>query len=175
NLSGLAQSFKGTVAPRGQARPGWKVLRVMANAMQLPGFDDDTSETVRDAALGIIAERLDNAISANPGRAEAADAQGLERIAEMPSYRSDAIARRAPALQAAPASRPAQARMNAATLSRLGLEDGLAVRVSSASGAVELQAMLDNTVADGAVRVAAGHDNTAALGSAFGNLTVERV
>src|SRR6185437_8765210 len=48
NAAGTAQSFKGTVAPLGESRPGWKVLRVMGNVLQLPGFEDESSESVRD-------------------------------------------------------------------------------------------------------------------------------
>ncbi|HCW18813.1 MAG TPA: NADH-quinone oxidoreductase subunit G, partial [Achromobacter sp.] len=44
NAQGLAQSFKGTVTPLGQTRPGWKVLRVLGNVLHLAGFDDETSE-----------------------------------------------------------------------------------------------------------------------------------
>ncbi|MGN6658144.1 MAG: NADH-quinone oxidoreductase subunit NuoG, partial [Achromobacter mucicolens] len=39
NAQGLAQSFKGTVTPFGQTRPGWKVLRVLGNVLHLAGFD----------------------------------------------------------------------------------------------------------------------------------------
>ncbi len=174
NTAGCVQSFKGTVQPYGQTRPAWKVLRVMGNAMHLPGFDDETSEGVRDAVLGAVSERLSNAINAQCGVGAAADGK-LERVADVPIYFSDAIVRRAPALQAAPASRGPRARMNAATLASLGLESGVRVRVASAGGAVELEAMLDDTVANGTVRVASANASTVALGSAFGNLTVERV
>jgi len=53
NAQGTAQSFKGTVVPRGQTRPGWKVLRVLGNVLHLAGFDDETSESVRDAVLSV--------------------------------------------------------------------------------------------------------------------------
>ena len=65
NAQGLPQSFKGTVAPFGQTRPGWKVLRVLGNVLHLAGFDDETSESVRDTVLaGGVENRLSNAIKA---------------------------------------------------------------------------------------------------------------
>ena len=68
NAQGLAQSFKGTVAPFGQTRPAWKVLRVLGNVLHLAGFDDETSESVRDTALaGGIEGRLSNDIKAPLG------------------------------------------------------------------------------------------------------------
>src|SRR5690606_13036212 len=138
------------------------------------GFDDETSEAVRDAALGTVSDRLSNTINGKCGSGLPAS-QGLQRVADVPIYFSDAIVRRAPALQAAPASRGPFARMSRATLDELGIASGSRVRVSSASGAVELDAVQDDSVLDGTVRVAAAHHSTVALGSAFGNLTVERV
>ncbi|WP_459617555.1 NADH-quinone oxidoreductase subunit NuoG [Bordetella sp. 2513F-2] len=173
NAQGLAQSFKGTVAPYGQTRPAWKVLRVLGNVLQLPGFDDETSESVRDAALaGGIESRLSNRIQAKPGLGIAA--QGLERVTEVPIYRSDAIVRRSEPLQAAPASRLPAARMNGRTLAQLGLTAGVQVRVATATGAVQLETVQDDAVADRAVRIAAAFEQTAALGGAFGEISVER-
>ncbi|AKQ56677.1 NADH dehydrogenase subunit G [Bordetella hinzii] len=173
NAAGVAQSFKGTVAPYGQTRPAWKVLRVLGNVLHLAGFEDETSEAVRDAALaGGVESRLSNDIKAAIGLGQPAGA--LERLADVPIYRSDAIVRRSEPLQAHVASRAPKARMNGRTLAALGLEAGAKVRVSSAQGSVELEAALDEAVADNAVRVAAAFAQTAALGGAFGQISVER-
>src|SRR5690606_34761554 len=59
NAEGRAQSFKGAAAPFEESRPAWKVLRVLGNLFQLQGFDDETSESVRDAVLtGGVESRL---------------------------------------------------------------------------------------------------------------------
>jgi NADH-quinone oxidoreductase subunit G len=173
NAAGTAQSFKGTVAPLGESRPGWKVLRVLGNVLQLPGFEDESSESVRDAVLsGGIEARLSNQIKTAP--AARAALGGLERLADVPIYRSDAIVRRSGPLQAAPASSAPVARINGATLSQLGLSAGAQVRVKSAAGSVVLEAVQDDTVAVRAVRVAAAFEQTAPLGGAFGEISVER-
>jgi len=173
NAQGLAQSFKGTVAPFGQTRPAWKVLRVLGNVLHLAGFDDETSESVRDAALaGGIEGRLSNDIKAPLGLGQAV--AGLERVADVPIYRSDAMVRRSEPLQAAPASKKPAARMNGGTLTSLGLTAGVKVRVTGGQGAVELETVQDDAVADRAVRISAAFENTAALGGAFGQLSVER-
>jgi len=175
NAQGLPQSFKGVVAPHGQSRPAWKVLRVLGNVLQLPGFDDEMSESVRDAVLSAgIESFLSNDIRAVCGLGSVSGEQGLARIADVPIYRSDTIVRRAESLQATEASAAPTARMSAATLAGLGIEAGDQVRVTSAQGAVELTAARDDTVAEGGVRIAAALEQTAALGSAFGQLTVER-
>lgn len=173
NAQGLPQSFKGTVAPLGQTRPAWKVLRVLGNVLQLQGFEDETSESVRDTALaGGVEGRLSNDIKAPRGLGQAGS--GLERVADVPIYRSDAIVRRSEPLQASPASRAPIARMNGATLAGLGLAAGAKVRVKSAAGSIELEAAQDDAVADRAVRIAAAFEQTAALGGAFGEISVER-
>ncbi len=174
NTQGLPQSFKGTVTPHAQTRPGWKVLRVLGNVLHLAGFDDETSESVRDAVLsGGVQSRLSNQIQAVAGVSAQAPA-GLQRVTDVPIFRTDAIVRRAEALQSSQASRAPVARMHAQTMAGLGLERGATVRVKSVSGQVDLIAEQDNTLAAGAVRISAGFAETAALGSAFGQLNVER-
>ena len=177
NAQGTPQSFKGTVAPHGQTRPGWKVLRVLGNVLHLAGFDDETSESVRDSVLsGGVSSRLSNQIDV--GLASVTAGQGplgaLQRVTDLPIYRSDALVRRAPALQESAASRAPAARMHAQTLASVGCVAGDAVRVKSATGSVTLVAVQDNTLPVFAVRIAAGFAQTASLGSAYGQLQVER-
>ena len=174
NAQGTAQSFKGTATPRGQSRPAWKVLRVLGNVLHLAGFDEESSETVRDVVMANGVEgRLSNQIQAETGL-NATMTQGLQRVTDVPIYRSDAMVRRAPALQATSASRAPVARMHQQTLDGLGIKTGEQVRVKSSTGLVSLSAEVDNTLVPGAVRIAAAFEQTAALGSAFGQLQVER-
>ncbi len=173
NAEGRVQSFKGVAAPVGDTRPAWKVLRVLGNLMDLQGFDDETSESVRDTVMvGGLDGRLSNEIRLAP--AAAAPAAGLERVAELPIYRTDALVRRSQPLQEHVNSAPPRAAMNAATLRAQGLAAGDAVRVSTAHGSAELEAALDDTVADGAVRIAGAFEQTAALGMGSGAIQVER-
>ncbi|KAA0888639.1 NADH-quinone oxidoreductase subunit NuoG [Pusillimonas sp. ANT_WB101] len=173
NAEGRVQSFKGVAAPYADARPAWKVLRVLGNLFELEGFDDETSEAVRDRVLdGGIEGRLSNEVTALPALSSKLD--GLERVADVPIYRTDALVRRSAPLQETAASLPPKARMASATLAGLGVEDGDAVIVRSEQGQVTLPAQMDDTVASGCVRIAAAFDASAALGSSFGLLTVER-
>ncbi len=48
NAEGVPQSFNGVVRALGESRPGWKVLRVLGNLLDVPGFDFDTAEAVRE-------------------------------------------------------------------------------------------------------------------------------
>jgi NADH-quinone oxidoreductase subunit G len=173
NAEGRAQSFKGAAAPFEESRPAWKVLRVLGNLFQLQGFEDETSESVRDAVLaGGVDSRLSNAVSATAGTSPAVP--GIQRIADVPIYRSDALVRRSAPLQATSASRAPKAYMAAGMLHDLNLQAGDPVKVSSDQGQIILSCERDDTVAINCVRIAAAFAETQALGSSFGQITVER-
>ena len=95
NTEGRAQSFHGVVRPLGETRPGWKVLRVLGHMMGLGGFDQETIEEVRQAALPTdIAACLSNETQA------AIDLASVEHQPVVASiYQLDGIVRRAPSLQ----------------------------------------------------------------------------
>jgi len=175
NAEGRAQSFHGVVRPLGDARPAWKVLRVLGNMLELAGFDFETSEDVRAQALGdlsAIAARLDNG-SAAPAAARAAGS-GLERIADVPIYAADSLVRRATSLQLTADARPPVASLPTALWNELGLSAGGRVRVSQGAAGAVLAARPDPTLAPNVVRVPAGHPDTATLGAMFGPVSVAR-
>jgi len=175
NTEGRVQSFYAVAKPQGEARPAWKVLRVLGNLLEIEGFGHDSSEQVRDEVLGGKAEfaaGLDNGIDGiTPDIAAAAN--GLERVADVPIHFADALVRRASSLQrTADAAAPA-ARMNAATLAKLNIGAGEKVKVGAGETAI-LLAQLDAGLPDGCVRIAAAHDSTVKVGAMFGSVTVEK-
>ncbi len=180
STEGLAQSFRGAVKPLGEARPAWKVLRVLGNLLNVSGFEHDSSEAVRDEVLGgmDVAARLNNSLRV-PAQFSAlslqSPASGLQRISDVPIYSADAVVRRATALhQTRDAAAPC-AVMHRSELARLGVNSGASVRVSQGSGSVHLTVLADDRMPLHAVRIAAGHPATAALGAMFGMVTVEPV
>jgi NADH-quinone oxidoreductase subunit G len=46
NAEGRVQSFHAVVKPLGETRPAWKVLRALANVLNLPGFEYESSQEV---------------------------------------------------------------------------------------------------------------------------------
>jgi len=175
NAEGRVQSFHGVVKPRGDARPAWKLLRVLGTLLGLEGFGFETAEEVRAQALGDLAAlpaRLSNASRA--AVATSAASATLERIADVPIYSADAIVRRAPSLQATADARPPRAGLPTALWQQLGLADGQTVVVQQGSATVLLPACHDASLAPTAVRVPAGHPATAALGAMFGPIAVEK-
>jgi len=97
NLEGLWQSFTGAAKPLGEARPGWKVLRVLGNLADVREFDYQSSEEVREE---LRLRCADIGASSYQGEHEAkATATGDVRVVDVPMYSIDAVLRRAPSLQ----------------------------------------------------------------------------
>ncbi len=179
NAEGTVQMFNGVVRPLGDTRPAWKVLRVLGNLLGASGFDFDTAEQVRVAALGDgdLTPRLSNKTSVAVARGNAAKAaEGtFERIADVPIYHADQLVRRAESLHLTAAARAANSvGLPAALFDKLGLKEGDAVRVRQGDRSVQIPAVRDANLAETVVRVSAATPAGAALGSLFGELVVEK-
>ena len=174
STEGRVQSFQAAVQPLGEARPAWKILRVLGTLLGKPGFEFDTLEQVRQACLGgrDVASLLSNKVEGIAP--SAAGAGGIQRIADVPIYFADPLVRRAPSLQRTRDARPPKAWMNARLLQQLGLSAGQPVIVRQGSGAATLAAALDDKLPEDCVRVAAAHVSTAGLAAMFGSLGVEK-
>ncbi len=99
NVEGTRQSFSGVANPVGEARPAWKVLRVLGNLVGAEGFDYVTSEDVLEefnAETGDVAGGSYVA-TGSVARPNGADAPANE--IDIPLYSVDGLVRRATALQ----------------------------------------------------------------------------
>ena len=93
NAEGRLQSFHAVVKPLAETRPAWKVLRVLANLLEIPGVAFETSQDVlaRATAKPLAAS---NAVLAEIRLAGPVSAPAVASI-----YQLDSIVRRAPSLQ----------------------------------------------------------------------------
>jgi NADH-quinone oxidoreductase subunit G len=98
NLEGLWQSFAGAAQAVGESRPGWKVLRVLGNLLGLAGFEQTSSEQVRDALRSVVEKTAAPIVSTAVAAANVTMA-GAITVVDVPPYQTDAILRRAPSLQ----------------------------------------------------------------------------
>ena len=174
NAEGRLQSFHGVVKALGDTRPAWKVLRVLGNLLGLQGFEQESVDEVRAEALGDLSSlsgRLSNDISA-AGQPIAAGA--LQRLADVPIYCTDALVRRADALQRTADARAPKVSLPTSVWNALGLGEGARVFVSQGSATVVLPAEMDSSLAANTIRVPAGHPDTAALGAMFGEISVSK-
>jgi NADH-quinone oxidoreductase subunit G len=174
SMEGRLQSFHATVNPLGEARPAWKVLRVLGTMLGKPGFELDTVEQVRAACLNSrdISSLLSNKTSVVAGTGE--KAKGIQRVADVPIYFADPLVRRSPPLQKTKDARAPKAWMNARLAERLGVTAKDEVLVRQNAGQARLGVGVDDRLPDDCVRVAAGHRSTAGLGAMFGTVTLER-
>jgi NADH-quinone oxidoreductase subunit G len=98
SLEGRWQSFAGCAQPFGDSRPAWKVLRVLGNLLGLSGFEQLSSEQVRDemrASTGDTGPVVDLPSGAGAEQGDVAVAV----VVDVPMYQVDALVRRSPALQ----------------------------------------------------------------------------
>lgn len=108
NAEGRVQSFHAVVKPQGEARPAWKVLRVLANLLGLPGFAfESTGDVLADlgSPAQVAADKLANTTRAAIDTSDAA--QPAPVVAGI--YQLDSIVRRAPSLQLTADARQAAA------------------------------------------------------------------
>ena len=98
SLEGEWQSFAGVAQAPGEARPAWKVLRVLGNLLGLPGFEQQSSEDVRaDVRAAIDAAAGKGAVA--PFESHAAELDSDASVVDVPMYQVDPLVRRAPSLQ----------------------------------------------------------------------------
>mgnify|MGYP001811797308 CR=1 FL=1 len=104
NVEGAWQSFGGVADPVGEARPAWKVLRVLGNLVDAQDFDYVTSENVLEECR----TRIGDVVPESPKGGKAAKANGKDDPSDeidTPLYSVDALVRRAAALQLTPVAR----------------------------------------------------------------------
>ena len=102
NAEGRLQSFHAVVRPLAETRPAWKVLRVLANLLGVPGFDFETSQDVLARATNapagsfqqVAADQLSNAMTNVPSGAALVGDPVVASI-----YQLDGLVRRSPSLQ----------------------------------------------------------------------------
>ncbi|MGE0809808.1 MAG: NADH-quinone oxidoreductase subunit NuoG [Immundisolibacter sp.] len=176
NGEGRWQSFDGALKPAGEARPGWKILRVLANLLDLPGFEYDDVAAVRGEvqaaveAVAFVPPAVDP--SALPWPDQAAT---LTRVGDWPCYRSDSLVRRAGALQQRPDVPAAAVYLNDAQCRQFGFAAGDRLRVQQGGAVIELPLAVDARVADGTACIPSGIAGPQGLGAAYGAVTLERV
>jgi NADH-quinone oxidoreductase subunit G len=96
NLEGQWQSQNGAAPPVGEARPGWKVLRVLGNLLNLTGFEYQSSEDVREELRKLC---TDSPATAYKGAHRVAPSASAAEVLDLSMYHVDALVRRAPSLQ----------------------------------------------------------------------------
>jgi len=166
NLDGRVQFTSAGGKPRGEARPGWRVLRALGDAMGVAGFGH--------MDLGALRESMaPNAVASGTGLSAPAAVTGIERLATAPVYRRDAQLRRSEALNAHPLTKGQGVELHPEDAAALGLADGAIAKVADANGHSALPVRLNARVAKGTAWVESGYPATAPLAN-HGALTITK-
>ena len=181
NMEGRVQTAKPAAHPVGEAKPGWKVLRVMGNLWGLPDPGFETLSAVSDAAKAQIKAQTGeidtpypslntdswhcpktapNAVSHKKSKAD--KSTGCVHIAPLGSYRTDFLSREAEALQKTTASAPPIARLHPDTAKQHHLSPGEHIRLTASGGTIFSCAyQIDGRVPKGSLVLNAGFDHSA--------------
>ena len=102
NTEGRWQTFQGACQPLGEARPAWKVLRVLANTLNLDGFDYlDSQQVLNEVRSACKDIQPNNLIESDHDFDNQAENNPVTAI-DVPIYAIDMMVRRAEALQQTP-------------------------------------------------------------------------
>ncbi|UNM96158.1 NADH-quinone oxidoreductase subunit NuoG [Ignatzschineria rhizosphaerae] len=115
SLEGKLQSLQAASMPHGEARPIWKILRVLGNQFELSGFDYISSEDVLAAWLQVNEAKLSetsNEVSGASFDYKPMAKEGLLAVPTTSLYSTDAYVRRGKALQKTPLAKRARIAFN---------------------------------------------------------------
>ncbi|MEK6748389.1 MAG: NADH-quinone oxidoreductase subunit NuoG [Pseudomonadota bacterium] len=171
NIAGEWQSFQGAVAPPGEARPAWKVLRVLGDTGGLSGFDFMSSDEV-------LAEVRAAAFAVSPGKMlewRCPETLGLPqaqltRVGDAPMYAIDGLVRRAGSLQQTKDAIAVGAYVHPLLAKRVNLTEGVNVTVRQGEAKAVLPVVYDQRVPDACVYIPSALKGVETLGFAYGSV-----
>ena len=171
NYDGTTLAFAAAGKARGEARPGWRILRRLGATLGLDGFDQ---VTLADVQAGLQAAQQGEAGAVAPrALPERSRSEGLYRIGETPLYAVDPLCRRSQPLQRTRHAQSDFLGLNAADAARLGLEEGATARVEQGGMTAEFSVTISDRVPEGGAWLRSATCASRKLGHAFGPISVE--
>lgn len=166
NLAGNWQKFNGVTRPLAEAKPAWKIIRVLANKFNLDGFNYESIEDVRAEIqqLENSSSYLNNQLKLTPFKVLKPEFNTLVRFAITGIYAADSITRRAKSLQQTPWAKLPLLTISPALAAKLQLAQNDEVLVKQADGQQTLTLSLCSSLAPSVVLLA---KNAAPTGAAF--------
>jgi NADH-quinone oxidoreductase subunit G len=178
NIDGAIQTVAAGGKLPGEARPGWKVLRALGAALGVAGFDFADFADVRKLISTSVQTKYASPSTGKVATAQQPSALGhqpsLQRISTLPIYRSDAVLRRAPGLQAHPLTGHCAIGLHPEDALGLGLAEGAKAKVSGGVGEIELPVVITRAVPKGGAWIEKTWPETRLLPGNGGMLTVTR-
>ncbi len=173
NLKGEWQSWLGAVKPQGDARPGWKILRVLGNLFELPGFDYDSHLDVIKELEAHLVHQKESIVGVRVPK-QLSKIKGWTRVGVLPMYASDLLARQSPPLQATPTMQDLNyVGLNASDAEKLGLQAGDLLQITQGQQSITLPLRIMDLATD-CVFLPRGIKATQGFGDAFGEIEIAR-
>jgi NADH-quinone oxidoreductase subunit G len=180
NLTGEWQKFTGVAPSLGEARPAWKVLRVLGNLFHCEGFDYESaheiSEELRAALNSKNITSQTNVVEGHlPSRENTT--KKISRVGEIPLYAGDSLQRRAKALQATQPiieNNLIAAHLHPETAAALNVTDTDSVSVTQDERRVVLPVVLDKRVPLYAAYIPGGILATHELSQLYGPIEIQK-
>lgn len=173
NVEGVWQSFCGVAKSTGLAKPGWKILRVLGNLFDLPGFDYNSSEEVKDELQKRLGDKTaDTQLNWNCPEDSQTDKLTIQRISELPIYAVDATTRRSTALQLTKDGRVNGVRIHPKMADSLKLQDGQQVVVKQGEHSSETVVAIDNGIPENCVHLPSATELSSSMGNGFSAIEI---
>ena len=176
NMAGELQSFYSAVATTGETKPLWKVLRVLGGFMNFENFTYQSCQEVLVEVIknGMLQHRLNNTIDISTDKSSVGEKKVLLRVGGVSIYNTDAIVRRAHALQQTPQAQPPLLRVNAHLLAKLSIKEGEQVLASQPGGEkMSFTIALDESLPDDVIHLP-HHQSNASLGAMMDEIQLEK-
>jgi NADH-quinone oxidoreductase subunit G len=175
NVNGQWQSFIGAAKPFAEARPAWKVLRVLGNVFGLDGFDYTSTQDVLQEVKANFSDKylLRETLLQLPKAVELdASTRFLTWVATRPAYAIDNVSRRSKSLCAA--QDPIVAKMNAHTAHEWRVENAHSIRVVNLKTDCELTMdfEIDEKIPNGVLWMPYAIEQTAQFGCVYDSVSV---
>lgn len=173
NAWGEWQSWQGAGAPKGEARPLWKVIRVLGNLFGLPGFDYGTHEDVlKELRAHLIHMKPMKPVIRIPK--SLSKTQGIQRIGPLSIYATDMLTRQSLPLQETTVMQNAGfVGISPVHAQKLGAQENDTLIVIQGEQTLTLPCKIMN-LAKESVFLPRGLADTAGFGEAFGPIEVRR-
>ncbi len=167
NMQGTWQTFNGVTRPLGDAKPGWKVIRVLANKFNLDGFEQDSIEDVRSELTGLkdTSSYLNNSTKFDSFAVGLPKISGLIRFGVTGIYSGDSIVRRSASLQQTALAKLPVLTLSSELATKLNLANGNEAVVKQSHAQNRYNVTVSEQLASDVVLLAKNHDSINFAGS----------
>ncbi len=175
NAEGVQQSFRAVAKVAESVKPGWKVLRVLGNTMEVAGFNFMSSEEVLKEFNEKVTLVKDNTRSFDDSDVFELPMSvlGLQRISSVHAYSVDNLTRRATALQKTFLQERNAVWLSPVDISKAGLEACESVIVQQGDGRVVMSLFADADVPEGCLYILSATHKSVLLGAAYGSVDIQ--